>query len=153
QVRPWIVLVENSDKADDTLFKDKGYDFVYFDGLNRFYLSKAHIELAAVFSAPPNLFDDFTLSGKASSGFCSLLNSRIEKIELELQKLLESKAEYEKMLGKLSNRLLERNKKWAARLAGTLSTEKASLPESASLNPRAQMIYAKLIQAMEGKVR
>ncbi len=70
-----------------------------------------------------------------------------------MQKLLESKAEYEKMLGKLSNRLLERNKKWAARLAGTLSTEKASLPESASLNPRAQMIYAKLIQAMEGKVR
>jgi FkbM family methyltransferase len=35
------------------------YTFVYFDGVNRFYLANEHIELKKHFTSPPNVFDDF----------------------------------------------------------------------------------------------
>ena len=35
------------------------YTFVYFDGVNRFYLANEHIELKKHFDSPPNAFDDF----------------------------------------------------------------------------------------------
>jgi FkbM family methyltransferase len=35
------------------------YSFVYFDGVNRFYLSNEHAELKKHFSVPPNAFDEF----------------------------------------------------------------------------------------------
>lgn len=61
RVRPWIILVEstepNSTKAThlqwEHLLVDRGYSFVYFDGLNRFYLANAHEELREAFSVPP----------------------------------------------------------------------------------------------------
>lgn len=65
--RPWIVVVEatrpNSTKEVhqqwENLLIDAGFLFVYADGLNRFYLTKEHEELAAAFKYPPNIFDDF----------------------------------------------------------------------------------------------
>ena len=36
-----------------------GYDFAYFDGLNRFYVAKEHSELSKLVAVPPNVFDDF----------------------------------------------------------------------------------------------
>lgn len=65
--RPWIVVIEatepNSQKANyfgwDPLLKDQGYVFVWFDGLNRFYVAQEKIELKEAFNAPPNVFDDF----------------------------------------------------------------------------------------------
>jgi FkbM family methyltransferase len=69
--RPWIVLVESTTPLAQThsheeweaLLLQKEYRFVYFDGVNRFYISSAHPELAAAFSAPPNYFDQFVPSG------------------------------------------------------------------------------------------
>ncbi len=66
-VRPWIILVEStlpgtqiSSYADwDPLITAAGYDFVYFDGLNRFYVAHEHGELKGHFCAPPNVFDGF----------------------------------------------------------------------------------------------
>lgn len=66
-VRPWIILVEStlpntqiSSYADwDPLITAAGYDFVYFDGLNRFYVAHEHGELKGHFCAPPNIFDGF----------------------------------------------------------------------------------------------
>ena len=66
-VRPWIILVEStlpntqtSNHADwDPLITAAGYDFVYFDGLNRFYVAHEHGELKGHFCAPPNVFDEF----------------------------------------------------------------------------------------------
>ncbi len=71
-VRPWIVVIEsrlpNSDQqsydAWESVLLGNGYAFVYFDGLNRFYLSDEHEDLRPKFSVGPNFFDDFTLSGK-----------------------------------------------------------------------------------------
>jgi hypothetical protein len=41
---------------------EAGYRFVYFDGLNRFYLASEHEDLAPHFRVPPNVFDDFTVA-------------------------------------------------------------------------------------------
>jgi FkbM family methyltransferase len=88
-VRPWIVVVE---AVDPFRFQDSsaawepellalGYTFAYFDGLNRFYVSAAHPELAGSFGIGPNLFDDFSLSGTSSSPFCNVIKSKLAIIE------------------------------------------------------------------------
>ncbi len=67
EVRPWIILVEatepNSqatthDKWED-LLTTRGYEFVYFDGLNRYYVAEEHALLKSAFSSPPNYFDAY----------------------------------------------------------------------------------------------
>jgi FkbM family methyltransferase len=65
--RPWIVLVEAthpgtqqpSGKAWEETLLNAGYNFAYFDGLNRFYVAKEHSELSKLIAFPPNVFDDF----------------------------------------------------------------------------------------------
>lgn len=68
--RPWIVVVESTlpntqisshEKWEGTLLS-LGYTFVYFDGLNRFYVSLQHPELVHHFGPGPNFFDYFKLS-------------------------------------------------------------------------------------------
>lgn len=83
--RPWIVVVEAvvpgtqipSHEGWDGLLTAKGYAPVYFDGLNRYYLSDAHQELAAHFRSGPNVFDEFVLSGTSTNRFSKLLTNRI----------------------------------------------------------------------------
>lgn len=68
--RPWIVLLESTlplttDEAHgswEPLMLQRGYEPVYFDGLNRYYVSAAHPELRQAFRAPPNVFDSFNLA-------------------------------------------------------------------------------------------
>ena len=65
--RPWIVVVEATaplstelrHAAWENILVEAGYKFVYFDGLNRFYVAREHADLEAGFSAPPNVFDDY----------------------------------------------------------------------------------------------
>lgn len=84
-VRPWIVVIESAKPGSlDPTFADweptlvgLGYDFVYFDGLNRFYLSQQHPELAGAFGPGPNIFDGIVLSGENSNIFCFKLDREI----------------------------------------------------------------------------
>ena len=66
--RPWIVLVEatapmsnvTTHEAWEHFLLDADYRFVWFDGLNRFYVSaEQHDALAHAFQTPVNVFDDF----------------------------------------------------------------------------------------------
>jgi len=66
--RPWIVLVEATAPMStqethvewDALIVAADYAFVWFDGLNRFYVAREHHErLAPCFRTPPNVFDGF----------------------------------------------------------------------------------------------
>ena len=67
RVRPWIVLVEATEPGNtrdahhgwEPLLTGSGYDMVWFDGLNRFYLAQEHADRRSAFAAPPNVFDDF----------------------------------------------------------------------------------------------
>lgn len=64
--RPWIIVVEAT-KPNSTELSPRdweaqlipaGYEHVWFDGLNRYYVATEHSELVQAFSAPPNVFDD-----------------------------------------------------------------------------------------------
>ena len=65
--RPWILVVEATEPKTDVsshqgweeLVLSAGYQRVYMDGLNRFYLADEHAELAGAFQSPPNVFDCF----------------------------------------------------------------------------------------------
>jgi len=89
-LRPWILVVEatipgsaETDYADwDGIVTAADYQFVYFDGLNRFYVAQEHAELALAFLSPPNVFDDIRLT--ENSSICIDLLAAFNKRELEL---------------------------------------------------------------------
>lgn len=67
--RPWIVVVEATVPNGPDLtegsgiwsraLEDAGYEMVYWDGLNKFFLASERTDLKASFSSPPNVYDDF----------------------------------------------------------------------------------------------
>lgn len=65
--RPWVVLVEstrpNTNFSDhnawEPMLLDHGYQFVWFDGINRFYIAKEQYELAEAFRFPVNVLDQY----------------------------------------------------------------------------------------------
>ncbi len=66
--RPWIAIVEATAPMStlqthiewEDILISAGYQFAWFDGLNRFYLAEEHTqELARHFVTPVNVFDDF----------------------------------------------------------------------------------------------
>jgi FkbM family methyltransferase len=67
RIRPWIVIVEATEaNTQEETFKDweslllnQNYEFVYYDGLNRFYMARERSELKEAFKLPPNLWDGF----------------------------------------------------------------------------------------------
>jgi FkbM family methyltransferase len=72
QIRPWIVLVEATEPRSpvtnhhlwEHLLTTRGYQFAYFDGLNRFYLALEHSHLLPSLQVPPNTFDRFMRLGE-----------------------------------------------------------------------------------------
>ncbi len=67
EVRPWIVVIEStkpltrepSHQEWEPVLIGLGYTFVYFDGLNRFYVSDKQAALQDAFGLPPNVFDNY----------------------------------------------------------------------------------------------
>jgi hypothetical protein len=68
--RPWILLVEAtiptlsipSFESWEPHLTNSGYEFVYFDGMNRFYVAEEHPELKDAFKLPPNINDEFMVA-------------------------------------------------------------------------------------------
>lgn len=106
-IRPWIVVVEstlpNSPEPNhhgwEPLLISFGYQFVYFDGLNRFYVSNDHPELVASFGPGPNVFDDFVIA--------EVINLRLEARALHerVAVLAASEAELDAILQSASWRM------------------------------------------------
>lgn len=75
QYRPWLVIVEatiplsqeTAHRDWEHLIEKASYEFVYFDGLNRYYIACEHPELKAAFAVPPNVFDGFVLNADQES--------------------------------------------------------------------------------------
>jgi FkbM family methyltransferase len=67
KIHPWIILLESTlpnsmeeSYSDwEPLLLNAGYEYAYFDGLNRYYVACEHENLKAAFKTPPNVFDDF----------------------------------------------------------------------------------------------
>jgi FkbM family methyltransferase len=65
--RPIVILIEatvpqtkvESHMEWEPRILNADYSFVYFDGVNRFYLSNEHAEFKEHFTTPPNTFDEF----------------------------------------------------------------------------------------------
>jgi FkbM family methyltransferase len=74
-VRPWIILLEATEPNSqepayhswEPLLTERGYHFVYEDGLNRFYVADEHDELDRAFTFPPNVFDQFVRAPEADA--------------------------------------------------------------------------------------
>jgi FkbM family methyltransferase len=97
QYRPWIVLVESVEpdtRMDnygnwEHLLTAKEYDFVYADGLNRFYLAREKSMLASAFRYPPNIFDEFVTSSQVEAESRRFsYESRLEKAQQEAKHAL-----------------------------------------------------------------
>lgn len=97
RVRPWIFLVEATepmsqapDFADwESLITERGYRFVYYDGLNRFYVANERPAVAAAFDCPPNVFDDFSVVATEAA---LQQVSRLEQAHAELQQSFATQA-------------------------------------------------------------
>lgn len=84
KVRPWVVVVEStlpltqveSYESWEPLLLSYGYSYVYFDGLNRFYVSDKKKGLRSSFRAPPNVFDGFSISDTTSTSVHRVLVDR-----------------------------------------------------------------------------
>lgn len=96
-VRPWVVVIESTrpTSTEATFIEWEpavfalGYDFVYFDGLNRFYVSHAHPELKSSFGPGPNVFDGAALSGLSSSPFPVKLSSENQELQRQVKEATE----------------------------------------------------------------
>ena len=90
-VRPWVVVVESTLPLSqvqnhlgwETTLLGLGYTFVYFDGLNRFYVSIAHRELEDSFGPGPNVFDGFKLADTSEFMLSDIAAERCKLAELE----------------------------------------------------------------------
>lgn len=118
-IKPWIVVVESTfpmTKIErhgewESILTQLGYNSVYFDGLNRFYVSESRRELEQAFRTPPNVFDDATMSGESNAPFHRLIVERgrvaldaaqaaLRQIEQESQARIRSLSEELDTLGK-----------------------------------------------------
>ncbi len=94
KARPWIVVIESTYPNTqietfvqwEYILTDMGYQKVYYDGANRFYVSEKHTELAKFFLFGPNAFDGFALSGRGGP-YCWMLNEQIEKQAQQIKSL------------------------------------------------------------------
>lgn len=91
--RPQVVIVEANLPGSQTpnhehwepLILEKGYHPVYYDGLNRFYVSDAHRELDGRFLTPPNIFDGFQFHATSDHAILIQRQHQSELDELESQ--------------------------------------------------------------------
>lgn len=88
--RPWIVLAEATipltqaeNHAEwEPILLAAGYRFVWFDGLNRFYVADEHYaRLAPHFRLPPNCFDMFVIADPEKE----VLASELKALKAELE--------------------------------------------------------------------
>lgn len=95
--RPWILVIEAtvpmSQKKNydiwESVILNAGYDFVYNDGLNRFYLAHEHSELKKAFANPPNVFDSFILySEHCKNETIKTLTEKTEQKNDEIKSLI-----------------------------------------------------------------
>ena len=113
--RPWIVLVEATRplSQDETHLAwephivEAGFQPVYFDGLNRFYLAEEKSDLKSAFLTPPNVFDGFVVAHHAEvSADRDRLKDELARVAAErdgfMQAIAKLTAERDDLLAQLS---------------------------------------------------
>jgi len=132
RTRPWIVLVEataplstaETHEAWEPILLEAGYRFVWFDGLNRFYVAEErHEEMAQHFRVPVNVFDDVLRAADTEWA------RRIHEAEIELRALHEQLTAADERARLDSSALIETRQKLAEQrdLANQIDTIKRAL--------------------------
>ena len=143
-VRPWIVVIESTLPLTQIETHEKwepiligyGYSPAYFDGLNRYYISKEHPELKAAFATPPNVFDGFALNGTASASFHKVIEARYQ------QKMGENLAQSEQLQQSLQHE--------AERLyANLFSSTETYAAQGQALNQKLQTLQEQHVQLQQ----
>jgi FkbM family methyltransferase len=114
--RPWIVVVEatypmteiNTYSEWEPLLFSAGYRFVWFDGVNRFYVAEEKFaDLGAQFTRPVNFFDDFIR-------FDAVSENRIATLTKESHEYAEQLAQTKDFIGKIQEKIEELQRKETA---------------------------------------
>jgi FkbM family methyltransferase len=88
--RPWVVVVESTYPLTqeqnfepwEHLILENDYSFVYFDGLNRFYLANEHSHLNSRFVLPPNIFDNYLSHRNSRTNEFENLESQLKECQV-----------------------------------------------------------------------
>ncbi|QTO49099.1 FkbM family methyltransferase [Burkholderia latens] len=83
--RPWILVIEATEPNSpvdnsaewESLVIEAGYEYAYFDGLNRFYVAAEHRDLKPRIAVAPNVFD----RAKLRRGHCFVLDPEVSPDE------------------------------------------------------------------------
>lgn len=159
-LRPWVMIVEatlpGSPEAVygnwEYLLVDAGYRFVYFDGLNRYYVAAEHEQLADAFTVPPNVFDDILLT--ENSSLCNLVLAACREKEAEIAAACErrisdaesrasayaaaledARRENEEMRNSVQWKVYERLRKTGDKLARLFRPGKPQVPDATGKPP------------------
>ena len=148
--RPWILVVEATAPLGQELTHNqwehlvvaKGYQFAYFDGLNRFYVHENHLDLVEKLNIPPNVFDDFCLNGTASHSFCQLIEDREQKAGNLARQLQEQRAEVAEARAQEQEQRAEARTQEQKRHIDALEAECSALRQSVSWRITAPLRFA-----------
>lgn len=125
-VRPWVILVEATEPNSatptwhlwDHLLTDRHYRFVFFDGLNRYYVATEHADLAAAFGAPVNVFDSARRAADLST------EQQRDRLQQEIE-CLKGAATVARLERGLADTMAERD--WLKEERARLQSEQATL--------------------------
>lgn len=144
KIRPWVLVVEatvpGSNEPNfaawDPIVQAANYHFVYFDGLNRFYIAGEHAELAEKFNSPPNVFDNVRLSGLSGEWCTGLIiegHERDRQYESRLAQLTEQGAMLEARIKAEQSALAELRSKSSANIVALKAQCRSQRSEVAAL--------------------
>ncbi|AFJ85142.1 FkbM family methyltransferase [Burkholderia vietnamiensis] len=121
--RPWIVLVEATEPNSpvpshydwEELLLNAKYHFVYFDGLNRFYVADEKFEeFAPAFATPPNWFDGFVRATEANAmRKAANLEANLSDVMRQLNEVRDGWLMEREGRQNMENMLAEAQKGWA----------------------------------------
>lgn len=133
QFRPIVVLLEatipNSPVRTQTkirqILESENYEYVYFDGLNDYYLAAEHSELTKHFQTPPNVFDKFTSYHLIEAQTLTsqkerelhILNNKYQDLFWEINRLTQCLNEQQQIHQEQSDRLLQQISQLQAQLS------------------------------------
>jgi FkbM family methyltransferase len=141
--RPWIVLVESTRPLSqeesyaewEPILTRQGYSFVWFDGLNRFYLAdEMKPELDECFRVQPNIFDDFVSVPE--------LTQRVRQAEHDLQAARAEAAQAARTATEASHQAANTVRQMAATLAEQLQVATDTQRQNNELGRQLAEIHA-----------
>lgn len=147
KIRPWVLVVEatvpGSNEPNfaawDPIVQAANYHFVYFDGLNRFYVAGEHAELMEKFNSPPNVFDNVRLSGLSGEWCTGLIiegRERDRQYESKLAQLTEQVAMLEARIKAEQSALADLRSESSANIAALKVQSRSQRSEVAALRER-----------------